>query len=143
VQTIFDSSFDTSIRAFLSAAIVLLWRFADRHARPSRTFERVFDHFVANLALLGALVLTVDPPTRLAGSLLTLVIAGAVIAYGIGTETEALVLYPYIYAVVAVDIFVVDQLQGDTSILLYLSVSTIAAIVGLFVLHARYRKHQA
>jgi hypothetical protein len=143
VETIFDSSTDTSIRAFLAAGIVLLWRLADRHARPSRMFERVFDHFAANLALLGALVLTVDSPTRLPGSLLTLVIAGAVIAYGVWTETEALVLYPYVYAVVAVDIVVVDQLHRETSILLYLSMSTIAAIVGLFLLHARYRRRQA
>ena len=142
-QTLFDSSSDTSLRAFVAAGIVLFWRLADRSTRRSRTFERVFDHFAANLALLGALMLTAASTTRLPGGLLTVIIAGAVIAYGIGRGVETLILYPYIYAVVAIDIVVVDHLRGETSVLLYLSVSTVAAIVGLFVLHARYRKRQA
>ena len=143
VHTLFDSSTDTSIRAFLAAGIVLLWRLADRRGRSTRTFEPVFDHFAANLALLGALVLTVDASSRVPGGLLTLVIAGVAITDGIRTGAQALILYPYVYAVVAVDILVVDRLHGDTSILLYLSVSTIAAIVGLFVLHTRYRRRQS
>ena len=143
VRTLFDSSTDTSVRAFFCAGIVLLWRFADRHARPSRTFEPVFAHFAANLALLGAIVLAFHPGNRVVGTLLTLVVATAVIAYGVSKAAEAFVIYAYVYAVVAVDLLVVDRLHGDTSILSYLIVSTVAAIVGLFLLHARFRGRPA
>jgi len=140
VRTMFDSSTDTSIRAFFGAGLVLLWRVADRRARPARTFEPVFDHFAANLALLGSIVLTFDSATRVVGTLLTLVVAAVVIVHGVRKTTAIFVLYAYVYAVVAVDVLVVDWLHGETSILLYLIASTISAIVGLFVLHARLRR---
>src|SRR5262249_10234023 len=124
VRTMFESSTGTSIRAFLATGLVLLWRVADGHARPSRTFEPGFDHFAANLALFGSIVLAFDSATRDAGALLTLAVAGVVIVHGVGKATETFVLYAYVYAVVAVDVFVVALLPANSAILLYLIVST-------------------
>lgn len=137
---VFDSSPDESLRMFLAAAIVVVWRFADRRSRRSRSFEPVFDHFAANLALYAALSLTFDSDTRSVGALLTVVLAAIVITYGVRTRSESFSLYAYVYGVIAIDIFVVDALSGDTERLLYLVVSTIIAIIGLFLLHAVFRR---
>jgi len=142
-ETIFNASTETAVRMFLCAVVVLTWRFADRRQRKSRTFEPVFDHFAANLALIGALVLTFDGDTRSVGTLMTVILAAVVIAYGFRTGSEAFVLYAYVYAVIAIDIFVVDYLRRTKPILLFIVVSTIAAIVGLSALHARFRRKRA
>lgn len=137
---LFDSSGDESWRMFLAAAIVVIWRFADRKARESRSFDQVFDHFASNLALYAALSLTFHRDTRIVGMLLTLVLAAIVIAYGIRTRSESFALYACIYAVIAIDFVIVDALSGETERLLYIVVSTIAAIVGLFFLHGVFRR---
>lgn len=142
-ETIFNASTETAVRMFLCAVVVLTWRFVDSKQRQSRTFEPVFDHFAANLALIGALVLTFDGDTRTVGTLLTLILAAVVIAYGIRTHSESFVLYAYVYAVLAIDIFVLDVLSGTTEILLFIVFSTTVAIVGLFALHARFRRQRA
>jgi hypothetical protein len=140
VDSLFMHQTVTAIRAYACAAVVVAWRLIDGRVNPSRELEPVFDHFAANLALLGALVLTFDNTTRSAGTLLTLVVAAAVVAYGMRRGSEAFILYAYVYAVIAVDVFAVDQIRSITPALLYLVVSTVAAIVGLFVLHARYKR---
>ena len=131
---------ETAMRMYACAAIVLAWRVIDQRVRAARDFERVFDHFVANFALLGSLVLVFDAPFRLAGAILTLAVAGAVVSYGMRRGSEAFVLYAYAYAVVAVDVLVVTRLRSPTLGLLFLVVSTIAAIVGLFALHGVHRR---
>jgi hypothetical protein len=141
-SVIFGSHTATSLRAFVCAAIVLAWRLADQRLRASRAFEGVFDHFAANLALLGALVLAFDDAARPAGTLLTLAVAGAVVAYGIRRGEEAFILYASVYAVVAVDSFALNHIRGATAMLFYLVVSSIAAIVGLFMLHSRYKRRE-
>jgi predicted membrane protein DUF2157 len=131
---------ETAARMYACAAIVLVWRLVDQRVRAARDFEPVFDHFVANFALSGSLILAFDAPYRLAGTILTLAVAGAVVSYGIRRGSEAFVLYAYAYAVVAVDVLVVVRLRSPTAGLLFLVVSTIAAIIGLFVLHGVYRR---
>src|SRR5687767_5177197 len=64
VETVFDSTTETAIRAMVTAAMVLLWRAADLRWRKERTFERVFEHFAASLALAGGLMLVFDSDTR-------------------------------------------------------------------------------
>jgi hypothetical protein len=148
---------ELSVRAFVCAALVLLWMLVDGLLRPdpplprageggakgrvrADSFESVFQHFAANLALLGALGLTFNEWTRTAGVLLTCAFAAFVIWWGFRRDAESFVLYGYVYAVVAVDVAVCSWLQGNVSIFLYLVLSTIAAIAGLFFLHGRFRK---
>ena len=136
IDTFFTSSVATSMRAFACAGLVGGWRFVNR--RPQ--FERVFDHFIANLALWGGLILTFQKDTRPAGALLVVVIAVLVIAYGFKKRQEAFVIYAYLSAVVAVTIFVAELIDDETMTFFFITLAMIAAIVGLFVVHARFRK---
>ena len=128
-----------SVRAFICAATILVWRLADGRLRASRTFDSVFEHFIANLALWGGLLLTFTDATRPLGVLLTIAFAGAVIFHGFRRRTESFVMYGYVYAVIALDIGVVSAIDEEVLGLLYLVVSTITAIVFLFVLRAKFR----
>jgi hypothetical protein len=140
IDTLLFHHTETAIRLYACAAVVTAWRLVDRRARGAGNFEPVFDHFIANFALFGALALAFDAPTRMPGTMLTLVVAAAVVAYGMRRRSEAFVLYAYGYAVLAVDVLVVSRLRSPTAGLLFLVVSAIAAIVGLFVLHGVYRR---
>lgn len=130
----------TATSAFICSAVILVWRAVD--ARFRTTFTAVFDHYAGNIAFLAALTLTFDRDTRVVGVLITLVLAAVVIRHGFAKKSEAFVIYAYAYAVIAVDILLVDVINEEVMIFLYLVVSTIAAIAGLFVLHARFRSLQ-
>lgn len=138
-----NPSTEMSVRAFVCAALVLLWMLVDGLRARVRDFEPVFQHFAANLALLGALGLTVNELTRIIGVLLTIIFAVFVIWWGFRRGIESFVIYAYIYAVIAIDVAICSWLQENVSISLYLVVSTIAAIIGLFFIHARFRKGEA
>ncbi len=131
---------DTAQRALVCAAVVLVWRFIDARAWKS-AFTRTFEHFAANLALFGALSLTFHSATRVPGALLTIVLASVVVVHGYRQRAETFVLYAYCYAVVAVDVLVIAELLPDEILAaLFLMGSSIAAIVGLFILHGRFRR---
>jgi hypothetical protein len=130
---------ETAVRALLCAAIVLVWRFADARVWTS-PFTRVFEHFAANLALFAGVSMAVQRDTRLAGVALTLVLAAFVVVYGFREGHEPFVLYGYCYAVFAVDVLVFDVIRDEDLRALFLIVFSIAAIVGLFFLHARFRR---
>jgi hypothetical protein len=127
----------TATNAFICSAIILIWRNLPL-GRPS--FIPVLDHYAANIAFLGALSFAFDNETRVIGALITLVLAAIVIRHGFAKKSEPFVIYSYVYAVIAVDVLLVDLLDEQALIFLYLIVSTIAAIAGLFVLHARMRR---
>lgn len=135
-QNVFEAV-RTATNAFVCSAIILVWRSLSR-GRPA--FIPIFDHYAANIAFLGALAFTFDDDTRIAGALITLVLAAIVIRHGFAKRSEPFVIYSYVYAVIAVDVLVIDFLDAEALIFLYLIVSTIAAIAGLFVLHARLRR---
>jgi hypothetical protein len=137
--SVYDVS--TAVRSFTCAALVLLWRWLDARFRPERTFARVFEHFAANLLLGGAFVLIENRAVpRIAGPLLTLLFAAGVIAWGFRTRAEAFVLYAFIYAVVAVDVFVVSRIDEEALGLLFIVASMIAAIGALIALHSRFKR---
>ena len=99
--------------------------------------------FIANLGLYGGVLFLTLSDTRFIGAMIVIVLAAMTIAFGFRKRAESFVIYAYVYAVIAIDVLVFDRLRGETVILSYLVVSTIAAIVGLFVLHARFRKATA
>ncbi|HWS71861.1 MAG TPA: DUF2157 domain-containing protein [Thermoanaerobaculia bacterium] len=133
------SGIEVAVRAFVCAAIVLVWREVDRRWRPRTTFSDVFAHFAANLAFWGALILTFHDETMLLGALLVISIGAAAAVYAFRSGSEAFLMYAYIYAIIAADRVIVELVGNDVGGLLYLIVSTIAAIVGLFVTHGRFR----
>lgn len=129
-----------SWRAFVCAGLVIVWTLLDRRFRRERTFDRVFEHFAANLALWGGFVLLFENETRLLGTLLMLVVAAAVIVWGFRIHSEPFVLYAYVYAVIAVDVLVVDFIDDAEGGLFFVVISMIGAIAGLFALHRHFRQ---
>ena len=141
VEVLFDSGAEFAGRAFFCAAIVLVWRWIDAQRRRSApAFTSLFDHAAANLAFWGALGLVIDGETRLLGCAIALALAGLSAWHGVRKGEETFVIYAWIYGTIAVDVQVCDWLHAEAPILLYLVTSSIAAIVGLFVTHARMRK---
>jgi hypothetical protein len=136
----FNADRDFAMRAFLCAALLLVWREIDRRVRRVSDFTPVFEHFAAMLALSAGFVLMIADSTRVAGCLATIVIAAIVILWGVRTRRESFVLYAYLYAVVAVDVLVVNAISDVEALaLLFIVVSTIAAVVGLIVIHSRMK----
>jgi hypothetical protein len=125
---------DFAFRALICAAILLVWRFANR--RPD--FASLFEHSAANIAFWGALTLTADTPTRAIGLLVTLILAGASLTYGLKKRLELFVMYAGVYALIAIDIVIVDWIHEPILASAYLLISSIAAIAALFVIHARF-----
>ncbi|HEX2121555.1 MAG TPA: hypothetical protein VHL59_07930 [Thermoanaerobaculia bacterium] len=103
-------------------------------------FLRVFEHFAANLALWGGLLLISDGDTFEAGCIVTIVLAAAVIAWGFAQKSEPFVLYAFVYGVIAADALLIEWIEPNTiAVLLTLIVSMIAAVAGLVALHRRFR----
>ena len=136
---IFNSGAEFATRAFATAAVVAVWRLIQKR----RAFQPVFDHAAANLAFWGALALLFEDRTRLLGAALGVAFAALSAWHGRRRGEEAFVIYAWVYGTIAIDVLICDLLNEETLIYLYLIVSTIAAIVGLFVTHARMRKAAA
>jgi hypothetical protein len=139
LNTWFTSNIAMAERAFTCAAIVGVWRVVNR----VREFERVFDHFIANLVLWGGLILVSERDTRVLGALVVVGFAAVTIGYGFAHREELFALYAFVYAVIAVDALAIDILHDETLTLLYLILSSVAAIIALFVIHARFRRMTA
>jgi hypothetical protein len=136
VEAVLFHSADFARRAFLTAAIVAVWRLAQR----KKAFNAVFDHAIAHLSFWGALALTFDDDTRLVGAILTLGIAALSAWYGWRQREEAFVVYAWVYGAIAVDVQACDWLNGRTGCAAFIVVSTIVAIVAIFNTHSRMRK---
>lgn len=134
-------------RAWACALLLLVWRAVDERFAGKRApdFSPLFEHFAANLALGAGMVLCSDDATRTAGALATIAVAVAVIAWGFRTRTESFVLYAFVYAVIAFDVFLVDAIGTGIEQLVFLVivVSMIGAIAALISIHARFRRLRA
>ena len=122
---------EMAFRAFACAGVIGVWRAVNR----KQSFAPVFDQFVVNLAFWGALILTANSDTNVAGLLITLAIAGAALWWGFRQRRELFVIYAFVYTIIAINIFVAQALV--------VLVSAIAAIAALFVIHGRFQKRLA
>ena len=144
VETLFDGSVETAVRAIACSAVVLAWRELDKRAAKAKGLSPVFEHFAANLAFWGALILVFrGRDTQLIGAALAVLFAALSLAWGLRTNAVAFVLYAYVYGVVAVDILICTHLHEDALIALYIVFSSVVAIVGLFVTYARFRARRS
>jgi len=141
LDTIWGSSRDTAIRGFVCAAIVIAWRLLDARFRKSRTFAPVFDHYAANLAFWSSLILSADNDLRLLGCAIAVALAAASAIYGVKTHSEMFVIYACVYGVIALDIAVVNLVPELAA--LFIMMSSIVAVVSLFLIHAHMRKEEA
>lgn len=130
---------DFCLRALACGAVMLLWREVDRRNRVSRSFEPLFEHFAANFGFLAAMSLLADDDWRLIGVALALLLAGLMLRYAFRARREAFAIYAFVYGVIALDVLVLEVLDDGALGLMFVVLSTIAAIVGLFMIHARFR----
>ena len=140
VDAIFDAPVATAWRAFACAAIVIAWRVIDRKVRPATTFSSFFDHAAANLAFWGSLALAAHEETRLTGCLFAVALAAAAMLYARRTRDATFVIYAWVYGTIAIDIAVLAVIHDSMFDTFYMLLSTIAAIIGLFLSHARIRR---
>jgi hypothetical protein len=142
IAAMFDAAVETAVRSFFCAVIIVVWRAIDRKLRPATTFTSLFDHAAANFAFWGALTLAAHEETRLTGCLIAIVLAAASMLYGQRTRQGTFVIYAWVYGMIAIHIAVCFAIDFEYVFLtlLYLLISTVAAIVGLFLSHARLRR---
>lgn len=137
-REIFSTQTDFALRALTCAAVLFVWRFANR--KPE--FASLFEHIATNIAFWGALTLTGDETTRYLGLLVTLVFAGVSLMYGLRRRLELFVVYAGVYALIALDIVICIWIHEPILAAFYLTISSIAAIAALFVFHARFSKER-
>jgi hypothetical protein len=150
----FRDGTDYALRALGCAVLLLMWRHAHLRfepgsgsgtppARPTRDFAPTFEHFAANVAFAGTIALMFEDRTCIAGCLLALVVAAAVIFWGIRTRRETFVLYAFLYAVLAIDVLFAELVNEEALVLFFVILSVIGAIVALFAIHSRVREWHA
>jgi hypothetical protein len=130
---------ELAFRALGCASVVAIWWKLNRHPAFTETLE----HFGANFLLLSGFVLLFDPGTRTAGCGLTILFAAMIVVWGFKTRRETFVLYAFVYAVIAADVLLLDNVREEALIFLILLVSMIAAIVTLLFIHARFNALRA
>lgn len=131
----FSFDIELAVRAFVCATVLLVWRFIDRGVRPESEFSPVFEHFAANLALWGGLALADDAPG--AACLITVAVAAVVMVWGFRTRTESFVLYAFVYAVIAVDVWLARHV-ADADAIIFLTM--LVAVPSLVLIHRRFRR---
>jgi hypothetical protein len=134
---------DFAIRAFAAAVLTLMWRTLDLRFHARTGFPPVFEHVAANLAGVACFALYSENSTQLLGALLGLVVAAAIIGWGMRTRREPFVIYGFLYGLIALDAFLLHFVGNDGLSFLIIIISTIGAIAGLFVVHARFRELRA
>jgi hypothetical protein len=134
-----DGSVDTALRAFACAAMCVVWRFVDLR-RPKTTFTAIFEHFAANLAFGGTIALMSHSNTCILGCLLALALATVSAWHGLRSRQEMFVIYAWIYGVIAIDVLIAHLIREGAVVALFIIVSSIVAIVALFVTHARFKE---
>lgn len=104
-----------------------------------RSFLETFDHFLAHLAFIGALIWVFDGELEWPGCAIVFVFATIAIVAGVRTQREPFVLYGVVYAVIALDALVIgDLIRDEALIFLWLLISTPLAIALLFFLHRKW-----
>jgi hypothetical protein len=137
-RDIFSSETDFAYRTFICAAVLLIWRSANRKT----DFNSLFEHSATNIAFWGTLTLTAASATKYIGLLLTLIVAAGSLIYGLKGRRELFVMYAGVYALIAIDMVIVDLIHEGIFVAFYLLVSTIAAIAALFAIHVRFQNER-
>jgi hypothetical protein len=144
-DTIFSWDPGLAIRAFECVALLVMWRECDRRARGVTTFTPVFDHTAFTLAFWGGVILATSNEAHAIGLLITLVVGAASVVYGFRVRNEAFIVYAFLYGTFVMDWWLAVYRffgTGAAPALLILG-TTIAAMVGLYLLHQAFRSGRA
>lgn len=133
-------SHDLAVRGYICAAVLIAWRTANLRFSARREFTEVFDHVIAILTLVSALILVFEDDSRLVGVLLLLPAVAGVFLYGWRNRSQAFVVYAVIALLLGLGNFIAEMIGNETVVLLYFLLSTIAAIVFLFIARTRFRE---
>ena len=125
---------ELSMRAYACVGVIVVWRVIDRRFHPESEFSRVFEHFAANLALWGGLLLLGNEP--LLAAFLTSTVAALVMAWGFRTRVESFVLYAFVYAVIADVAYATEHMGFALAILL----GMVVAVPALVFIHRRFKR---
>lgn len=144
-ETPFGNATDYAMRALGCSALLLMWRAVhQRYGTPaSRDFAPTLEHFAANAAFAGTIALMFEDETRIIGCLFALIVAAAVIFWGVRTRRETFVLYAFLYAVLAVDVLFAEIVEEVALTFFFVVLSVIGAIVALFAIHSRVKEWRA
>jgi hypothetical protein len=127
---------NTGLDALGCASTLVIWREIHRRQRGSAPLGDVLEHFAANLAFWGTVILCFDPQARAAGIAVLTVLSVACIRKGLKESQEAFVVYGVAYT--ALGLCVVEE-QIDRGLIAQLSqlVTVTAAVIVLWLLHQR------
>jgi hypothetical protein len=134
-----DGAGQMSLRLLGCLALVLMWRFANRREE----FNPILEHFAFNLMLLTPFVLVSAQGLLRIACLLTIIAAAIVIYLGFRLRRESVVLYGFVYGVIAVDVLLIDLVDEGTFTMFLILASMIGAIAALFAIHSRFRELRA
>ena len=134
-----DGGVETSVRLLACLSLVLIWRFANRREE----FHPILEHFAFNLMMLAPFALVSVQGMLRTACLLTIIAAALVIYLGFRLRRESVVLYGFVYGVIAVDVLLTDLVHNNTFTLFLILVSMVAAVAALFAIHSRFRELRA
>jgi hypothetical protein len=136
--TLIDADLVLARRGLLAAAVIMIWKLANR-VRGRSQFDEVFDHFIAVIALASALALVFESGTAWMGIGIVLVVSSALVVAGARSGRESLIVYAILATLLALDHIAFLLVADEVLRLLFLFTSSIAAAVGLFRIHQRMR----
>ena len=133
-----DADLILARRGFLVAAVLLVWKMLNRwRGRP--VFDQVYDHFIAVVALVSALVMAFDPKTAWLGVGIVLLVSVALTIAGTQSGREFLVIYAILATLLALNRAALLLFREEVFILLFMFASSVAAAFVLFGIHQRMR----
>lgn len=131
---------DGGLRLFGAAAAILVWRLM--HVRfPDRRFEAVLENAIVQLAFWGSLVMVAHDASQGIGVVALLIVAllvGLWIRRSEGHDLQF--IWIAVYVLIGIDIVIVENLDDGIFVMLWLTISSLAAIFGLITFFIRRRE---
>ena len=142
---VFDSTTSFARQAFLCAGVLLVWRVVHTALHSYREFTAPLDHVIGNLSLLGGIALVTNSSLEVVGQIVVLTLCGAALYLARRTRRESFAFYAFLYELLAVSISIARHLSMVAPELaaFYCIMAVFVAIVGLFVIHAKWKLEEA
>ena len=135
-----QSTLELGARSLACAALIAVWRHADRRVRPDTSFTNVFDHFAINLASWGAIAWCAEWPWLAAGLPVLAALTYASVRHGLRTGREVFLVYGTVYAAIGVCAAALPRIHGTTPSLGFVLVVVCVAASVLWWLRRRLRE---
>jgi len=134
-------SFENAISLFQAGGVTLLVAIAHRwRLERWREFRATAEGFAAHFLVLGAVFLSFDDTWRWAGVGLTLALGAVMFWWGWREHREGLVIFSVIYMAIALEVAIIDALNDEGLMFLFILMINPILLVGLYILHRRWRE---